>query len=195
MCVAGDYASFEMIQMLVEKYESSHKHISTSLVRNSLVWIVLVTLLGDRLNSQQDALVGVGAWERYPCSPRKQRIERYLVSKQAELEYKASSAEGTISDYHILEQLCRGVCELHDGDSMHTTLKRLFQRHGNGLYTNFKFYGGRSPLTYAAFFGNKKMIRIMADECCGNVHRLDTVSDYDTCSRYCITFTVASWSE
>lgn len=77
-----------------------------------------------------------------------------------------------MSDYNTLEQLCRGVYKFHDGETVQTILERTLQRYG---YTEFTFFDGRSIMTYAAMFGQTKLVRVLIDRCLGNIHNLDKV--------------------
>lgn len=98
------------------------------------------------------------------------------MSKLAELEFQDSPDSGSISDHHLLEQLCRGVYKFRDGETTHGVVTRLFRRYDCEIHTRFKFYGDRSPLAYAALFGQTEVIRILTEECCGNIDELSDVS-------------------
>lgn len=97
-----------------------------------------------------------------------------------QLEFEASKNSKSLSDYQILEQLCRGAYQFRDGETIHSVLTRLFQRYDYHIHTRFKFYKGRSPLAYAALFGQVEVVRMLAEKCCGNVHKLDNVSSPST---------------
>lgn len=82
-----------------------------------------------------------------------------------------------MSDYSVLEELCRGVHEFREGETAHSVLTRLFRRYGYRIHSDFSFQGrGRSPLTYAAMFGNKNIVRLLIEVCEGKIHTVDNVS-------------------
>jgi hypothetical protein len=99
------------------------------------------------------------------------------VSKLAELASRPSAKPGMTNDYLLLEQLCRGAYEFQNGDTLESLLERLFQRHDYRMHTEFAFFRGRSPITYAAMFGQKHVVRILVGKCCGSIDKVDLVRD------------------
>ena len=106
------------------------------------------------------------------------KVFRYLVSKRMELEFEASKNSNSewINDCRLLEQLCRGAYQFRNGETVHSLLTRLFQRYDYQIHTRFKFYGGRTALAYAGLFGEVEVVRILTEQCCGNIDKLDDVS-------------------
>lgn len=183
MFSAGRGGRLEMIKMLVEKEAEKCKSSPGDLIFNLHI----------------GALRGMRLARRYgypPCSEKMSSIERYLVSKRVELESSsepmssierfsilstgvapesiASRNTKWTNDCRLLEKLCRGAYEFKEGETAHSLLTRLFQKHGRELHTNFTFFEGRSALSYAAFFGNENVVQILAEACCGKLHALDS---------------------
>lgn len=84
-----------------------------------------------------------------------------------------SRSEG---DSSILEEVCRGVYQPHPGETVETVLTSLFATYGGGIHTDFEFHRGRSPMAYAAMFGQKEVLRVLIEKCGGTLGDVDKVS-------------------
>lgn len=169
-----------MIKLLFGKYQHQQKDIRHNLVRLALVCIFSLEIFMNYSNLQDRTILVVRDYPPFepPCAKRKIEVFKYLVSKRMEVEFEASKNANSewINDCRLLEQLCRGAYRCRNGETIHSLLIRLFQRYDYQIHTRFKFYGGRSALAYAGLFGQVEVVRILMEQCCGNIDKLDDVS-------------------
>ena len=175
VAIAALTGNYEIVKLLLDKYGHLHKDFLYSLVR--VPWELKYRLGLSYYTSLcvicQDFCIKTLDLVR-TC--RKSVTLRYLVSKRMDLEYKSHGGSAAMSDDSVLEQLCRGVYHFREGETLHSVVMGIFERHGYRMHSDFAFHGGRSPITYAAMFGQTDLIRLLIEKCERHVNNLDNVS-------------------